>query len=346
MNAMHIGVPRESAPGEHRVALTPETIGKLRREGRRILVERRAGVASGISDAEYDAVGAEVVADRSALIQQAQLICQVRMFPAAPEASVELAMCVLASGSTGNCTALIRGTGETRRLALVDAGLSPRRTSRLLAEMGLRIDQIDDVLFTHLDRDHCVPTWARYLPPHARFRIHRAHRARAERTGMLARRTYVFDDDTPAELPDGMTVHARTADHDESGVAVFRFHARGCGAPVLGYATDIGRVTDRVIDHLRGVHTLAIESNYCPELQRSSGRPAYLIDRITGGAGHLSNEESAEAVRAIDPTGHSVLLHLSRQCNTPERARAQHAGDPIISRHDRPTGIMPITRVR
>ena len=263
-----------------------------------------------------------------------------------PEASVELSLCVLASSSSGNCTVLIRGSGATRRLTLIDAGLSPRRTSRLLAAMGLRIDQIDDVLFTHLDRDHCVPSWSKYLPRHARFRVHRAHRARAERTGILARRTYIFDDETPAELPGGLTVHACTAAHDSSGVAVLRVDAEGCETPVLGYATDIGCVPDRVIDHLRGVHTLAIESNYCPELQRASGRPAFLIDRITGGAGHLSNEESARAVAHAAPLGPTVLLHLSRHCNTPERARARHAGDPVVAHHERPTEILPLTRAR
>lgn len=261
-----------------------------------------------------------------------------------PIAETPLALRVLASSSSGNCSLLIRGSGAMRRLTLIDAGISPRRTSRLLAEMGLRMDQIDDVLFTHLDRDHAFPSWAKALPRHARFRIHRAHRARAHRTGLLTRTTYIFDDETPIELPDGLTVHATTAAHDSLGVALFRFHARGCRTPLLGYATDIGRATDRVIAHLEGVHTLAIESNYCPQLQRESGRPAFLIDRITNGGGHLSNQESAEAVGAIAPTGPTVLLHLSRQCNTPDRAREAHGAEPVIAHHERPTDEIPLTR--
>jgi phosphoribosyl 1,2-cyclic phosphodiesterase len=261
-----------------------------------------------------------------------------------PIAETSLALRVLASSSSGNCSLLIRGSGATRRLTLIDAGISPRRTSRLLAEMGLRMDQIDDVLFTHLDRDHAYPSWAKALPGHAKFRIHRAHRARAHRMGLLTRKTYIFDDETPIEFAGGVTAHATRASHDSLGVALFRFHARGCDTPVLGYATDIGRATQRVIDHLASVRTLAIESNYCPEMQADSGRPAFLIDRITNGGGHLSNEESAEAVGAIAPTGPTVLLHLSRQCNTPERARAAHAGEPLLAHHERPTDEIPITR--
>jgi len=231
-----------------------------------------------------------------------------------------------------------------QRITLLDAGLSPRRTSRLLTELGLRMDQIDDVLLTHLDRDHCVPTWASALPQHARFHIYRSHRARAERMRILVRRTYLFDEANPAELPDGLTAHIASASHDELGVAVFRIHAHGCETPVLGYATDIGRVTDPIVDHLRGVHTLAIESNYCPKMQMQSGRPRFLTDRIMNGSGHLSNAESAEAVARIAPKGNLVLLHLSKECNTPEIARSHHRGNPIVAHHERPTGMIRITR--
>jgi phosphoribosyl 1,2-cyclic phosphodiesterase len=114
--------------------------------------------------------------------------------------------------------------------------------------------------------------------------------------------------------------------HDELGVAAFRF-SLPCGG-TLGFATDLGRVTDELVDHLRGVDVLAIESNYCPVMQAGSPRPEFLKRRITGGAGHLSNEECAVAVARAEPVSEVVLLHLSRQCNTPELASAGHAGAP------------------
>lgn len=263
---------------------------------------------------------------------------------APPVAGVTLGLRVLASSSSGNCSVLIRGEGPTQRLTLIDAGLSPRRTTKLLAPMGFRLDQIDDVLLTHLDRDHFYPSWVEALPRHARFRIHRSHRKRAERVGLLYRRTLIFDDHEPAELPDGLTAHAASAAHDDQGVAVFRFHVGGADSPVLGYATDVGCVTNTVVDHLRGVHTLAIESNYCPRMQVNSGRPAFLVDRIMNGSGHLSNEESALAAREIAPTGRTVLLHLSRQCNTPEIAMRHHGPDAIVTHHEQPTPLIPLTR--
>jgi NAD(P) transhydrogenase subunit alpha len=57
---MRIGVPRETAPGERRVAVVPETAGKLRAAGHDLLVERGAGEGSGHADAAYTAAGAEL----------------------------------------------------------------------------------------------------------------------------------------------------------------------------------------------------------------------------------------------------------------------------------------------
>jgi len=261
-----------------------------------------------------------------------------------PCAGVAVGLCVLASSSAGNCSVLIRGREPMQRLTLIDAGLSPRRTTKLLAQMGFRLDQIDDVLLTHLDRDHFYPSWANALPRHAAFHIHKSHRKRAEKIGLLYRRTMIFDEQSPAELPDGITAHVACASHDQLGVAVFRFEVDGCATPILGYATDLGTVTRALTDHLQRVHTLAIESNYCPQMQVESGRPSFLVDRIMNGSGHLSNEQSAEAARAIAPSGATVLLHLSRQCNTPKLALSHHAQSSIVAHHEVPTEHIALTR--
>ena len=55
---MRIGVPRESVAGERRVALVPESIGRLTKAGATVVVERGAGEAAGLLDAAYEAAGA------------------------------------------------------------------------------------------------------------------------------------------------------------------------------------------------------------------------------------------------------------------------------------------------
>ena len=58
---MKVGVAKETAPGERRVALVPEALGKLKAAGLDILVERGAGAGSSIPDAAYEEAGATVV---------------------------------------------------------------------------------------------------------------------------------------------------------------------------------------------------------------------------------------------------------------------------------------------
>ena len=55
---MIIGVPREIKPGEQRVALTPAGARALAEAGHHVLVERSAGISSGIRDEEYTREGA------------------------------------------------------------------------------------------------------------------------------------------------------------------------------------------------------------------------------------------------------------------------------------------------
>ena len=262
----------------------------------------------------------------------------------------QLRLCVLASSSSGNCSVLAMDTPRGVRTLLVDAGLSPRRTEVLLAGLGLDLSTIDGVVLTHLDQDHWQPAWGSRLPASARLWIHRRHRRRAERDCPAGRCIELFGDDSPFEAMPGLLASSCLLSHDESGVACLRFMT---SRSALGYATDVGSPSRAMIEHLRGVGTLAIESNYCPQLQVASARPAFLISRIMGGGGHLSNHQSAQVVREIGHTGDVVLLHLSKQCNTPDLARQAHEPHPhhaqhaparrvIIAKPDAPTDWIPI----
>ena len=58
---MKVGVAKETAPGERRVALVPEALGKLQAAGLEVLVEAGAGAGSAIPDSAYADAGATVV---------------------------------------------------------------------------------------------------------------------------------------------------------------------------------------------------------------------------------------------------------------------------------------------
>lgn len=84
---MIIGVPREIKDHEFRVGLTPGGARALAQAGHRVLVEAGAGVGSGLEDGQYKAAGAELVADKKALFERADLIVKVKE-PLEPEYSL------------------------------------------------------------------------------------------------------------------------------------------------------------------------------------------------------------------------------------------------------------------
>ncbi|MFL5273073.1 MAG: NAD(P)(+) transhydrogenase (Re/Si-specific) subunit alpha, partial [Anaeromyxobacteraceae bacterium] len=57
---MRIGVPRETASHERRVALVPDTVKRLVKSGHELVVERGAGAAAGFPDAQYEGAGARL----------------------------------------------------------------------------------------------------------------------------------------------------------------------------------------------------------------------------------------------------------------------------------------------
>ena len=73
---MQIGVPRERAAGETRVAVTPETAKKLKAQGHVLRIESGAGLTASVTDAAYEAVGCEIVDQAAAL--GSELVLKVR----------------------------------------------------------------------------------------------------------------------------------------------------------------------------------------------------------------------------------------------------------------------------
>ncbi len=71
---MRIGIPRETVPGERRVALVPETAGRLIKQGNDVVVERGAGTEAAFVDSAYEQAGARIVDDA----YDAELVAKVQ----------------------------------------------------------------------------------------------------------------------------------------------------------------------------------------------------------------------------------------------------------------------------
>ena len=75
---MNLAVPKESAEDERRVALVPETVGRLVKSGLSVAVEHDAGIAAGFPDSAYTAVGATIGGDARSLLGDADVVAMVR----------------------------------------------------------------------------------------------------------------------------------------------------------------------------------------------------------------------------------------------------------------------------
>ena len=240
----------------------------------------------------------------------------------------------LASGSTGN--ALLLSCGESH--ILLDAGISCRRVTAALRELGLEPGSLSAILITHTHADHIsgLQTLLKRCGAPV-FATERAGRELAWRLPDAEARLEVLDFGAPRSIGD-VVVTAVPTSHDAPGSCGFRLDTAD-GA--VGVLTDTGYVTDEAADALLGVDLAVLEANHDIETLRSGPYPYYLKQRILGPQGHLSNVDAARFAAALAESGASeiVLAHLSRENNTP--AMAQTAVEQALSA----AGVSPLLSV-
>ena len=83
---MIVGVPKETFPGERRVALIPDIVPALAKQNHEVVVQAGAGMGAGITDTMFEAKGAKIVAERAELFSSADVVLQVRSLGSNPEA--------------------------------------------------------------------------------------------------------------------------------------------------------------------------------------------------------------------------------------------------------------------
>ena len=223
---------------------------------------------------------------------------------------------MLGSGSAGN-SALV-ATDHCR--LLVDGGLSARQLVLRLAQCGITPAQLDGVLLTHEHGDHVcglevlcrkfqIPLYCNSLT------------AEAIRCGSLGdhRNWRLFRTGSDFMICD-IQVQTFAVPHDAVDPVGYAFHS---GESALGFITDLGYATKMVVERLRKVHTLVIETNHDEKLlQNDPNRPWPVKQRIQSRHGHLSNTAAATVIEQLlsGKLERVVLGHLSRDCNTPELA--------------------------
>lgn len=224
----------------------------------------------------------------------------------------QLRVCVLASGSSGNC---IHVESPTTAL-LVDAGLSARETFRRMAAAGLDPARLRAICISHEHTDHV----AGVVQLHKRLGLSLYANGDTARAIPAARGLpwNLFANGSPFTVGD-IEILPFSLPHDAFDPVGF---VLACGAARLGIATDLGMPTQIAREHLRGCQLVVLEANHDEMLVRSSFRPWALKQRILGRQGHLSNETAAALLADIasDTLRQVFLAHLSRECNKPDLA--------------------------
>lgn len=82
---MIIGVPKETYPGEHRVALIPASIPSLQKAELEVMVERNAGADAGYPDSVFTEKGAKIASSRAQVFEAADVVVQLRLLGANPD---------------------------------------------------------------------------------------------------------------------------------------------------------------------------------------------------------------------------------------------------------------------
>src|SRR5437660_9037165 len=224
---------------------------------------------------------------------------------------------MLGSGSGGN-SALV-ATDHCK--ILIDGGLSARQIALRLEQCGVTLEQLDGVLLTHEHGDHVcgLEVLCRKLDVPIYCNALTAEAIRCDGALDRYRNWRIFRTGAEFAICD-ILVQTFPVPHDAVDPIGFAFYA---GSSSLGFITDLGYATKMVVERLRKVHTLVIETNHDEKmLQDDPHRPWPVKQRIQSRHGHLSNAAAATVIGQLlnGKLERVVLGHLSRDCNTPELA--------------------------
>lgn len=225
-------------------------------------------------------------------------------------------ICTLASSSSGNCTVVSHGDAHV----LIDAGISLRRIRNGLFNMGLTPDDLSCVLVTHEHIDHIKGV-------EMLMKYHKTPVFASGGTGdgisnaMPDVGPYINRFTTGVEFDlGGIIVQSFETPHDVYESVGYTLEA---GGKKLVYATDLGRLTDDVVEAACGSDIAIIEANHDRDMVRRGSYPEFLKKRVLSDFGHLSNIDCASlaVMSAASGTRYIQLSHLSRENNTPALAR-------------------------
>lgn len=231
----------------------------------------------------------------------------------------------LGSGSKGNAT-LVEAKG-TR--VLVDCGYSAKELERRMEARNLSVADIEAILVTHEHGDHIKGV-------SVLSRRHKLPVYSTRGTWLACQDVRFYDHHTfscqNAFRVGDLDIFPFAVPHDAREPCQFRISD---GSASLGLLTDLGSISQHVLDSARGCDALMLEFNYDPKMLAAGPYPLSLQRRIDGAWGHLSNQQATELLKVVDRSKLRFLIamHLSEKNNDEKLAAAALAegvGDSSI----------------
>lgn len=223
----------------------------------------------------------------------------------------------LASGSSGNAIYI----GDDGTNILIDCGLTGKKTTAALNQMGVDPEKLDGIIVTHEHQDHVkgigVMSRKYDLPI---YTTEKTWAALEGQIGELAEKNKkVLELNKSLELGE-IKLEAFSTSHDAVdpiGLTAFK------GTEKIGIATDTGRVTAGMNKHFAHCNLMLMEANHDDQMLQKGPYPPHLKKRIKSEDGHLSNNVAGKALAKWigGNTQQVILAHLSQENNVPYLAR-------------------------
>ena len=235
---------------------------------------------------------------------------------------------MLASGSKGNVTYI--ETPEHK--VLVDAGLSGKKITNLMSQIGRSLNDVDALFVTHEHSDHIagVGVLARKYGMDV-YANQKTWQAMAGKIGKINTDQIQLFEPGQTKLMSDLDIESFSVSHDAADPQFYAFHHDNKTFAML---TDTGYVNDRVIGTLKNADAILMEANHDYEMLRMGSYAWPLKQRILGDQGHLSNEDGALALTQIlgNRTKQVYLGHLSQENN--QKPLAHLTVQSVLEEHD------------
>lgn len=224
--------------------------------------------------------------------------------------------CSLYSSSSGNCTYI----GSSQGGILVDIGVSAKKTEEALKRIGVDPSVISAIFVTHEHTDHI--NGIRVFASRYGTRVYASEGTLIgmEEAGTMSGRFPAYVMPSAGVEENGMFIKAFKTPHDSresTGYTIVTPDSKR-----IAISTDLGTVTDTVMNAIYGSDLILLESNHDRGMLQNGPYPFFLKERILSDHGHLSNEACAQtAVKLLESgTTRFVLGHLSKENNLPSLA--------------------------